>query len=679
MNDYLHRTDTLNPFKTITVAGKQKRYWIEFQLLDEQGEPLANMPWRAVNQATRDGFADEYVGVSDAQGVIRIDDLYPLAITLKIEADPLAELLQTRRLRAERAEPRRPGLGDRTPLYGPQRSGFSPIEKQALADGHGYHYLRIGQLCDRQPNFKPELTDPNQLPAFHFPDSSFNGFTISDDQLDRRHVLEICPFRAWTLVLHHQSEYSLANAYNLGLMSILAYSNRPEKELGSVKELFEQQCLDLSRTPRVWDKGQAWPCLVTDVPFSDRYTTAKVLDTAKAEPPEGDTQLFYAVSASQVLVAWRGTEMSGLADLRTDATFRPVKPEVVANCEPKVPCADLVPEGSVHLGFRDAFEIARRIYALDLGKTIYDEAQLKDLYICGHSLGGALALIHATSLKDRNPLLYTYGMPRTFTLKAVQSLSELWHFRHVNDTDVVPRVPPEAALDNHLYDLYGPMGTFLGFSWSTRQALASAMFQHGDPFSHHGELAMFFRAEQHQEQGITPYPAYRKPDGAPYRSTISVRLQEKAKLYLVPSLCEADDKRAEQAQGRLNASLCTESRARFFPRHSHPDLNRLLGIGDHFMSQYQPYIHNQLLETLNPAREPLLERQVQRRKFEQQMKDHYGSTPADEYSRNSVFLEMQKLIDHALSVTQQAEGGAEALQRFNAIADPKAYYEKTFG
>lgn len=174
---------------------------------------------------------------------------------------------------------------------------------------------------------------------------------MADDQLDRRHVLEICPFRAWSLTLHHQADYSLANAYNLGLMSILAYSNRPESDLGSVKELFKQQCLDLSRTPRVWDNGQAWPCLVTDVPFRDRYITVESLDTAKAKPPQGHTQLIYAISASQVLVAWRGTEINGLADLSTDLTFRPVKPQVAANCELKVPCDDLVPEGSVHPGF----------------------------------------------------------------------------------------------------------------------------------------------------------------------------------------------------------------------------------------------------------------------------------------------------------------------------------------
>ncbi|WP_223542579.1 lipase family protein [Pseudomonas sp. BF-RE-26] len=678
MNDTLHRTDTLNPVKTV-ICGPQKKHWIEFQLLDEQGEPLANLPWHAVNEATRCGIATEYAGQSDEQGVIRIDGLHPLAITLQMQADPLAEQLQGRRLRGVRPEPPRPGLGNRTPLYGPQRSGFSPIEQQALMDGHSYHYLRIGQLCGQLPTFVPPLQAPAELPAFHFPERILSGFTVDDEQLDRRHVLEVCPFRAWSLVLHHQAEYSLANAYNLGLMSILAYSNRPKKDRGSVEELFEEQCLDLSRTPRVWDNGQAWPCLVTDVPFSDRYVTVKPINTAQAEPPEGNTQLFYAISATQVLVAWRGTETDGLADLITDVTFRPTEPKVAAQCDAKVPCGDLTPAGSVHMGFRDAFEVATRRYANDLGETILEHAFDKELFICGHSLGGALGLIHAASLKQRNPLLYTYGMPRTFTLKAIQSLNEIWHFRHVNDTDVVPRVPPEAALDNHLYDLYGPMGTLLGFSWSARQALVSALFKHDDPFSHHGEVAMFFRTEQHQEQPITPYPAYRNPQGQPYRSTISYKLQEKAKLYLVPSFSEAEEQQAMQAQERLHASLNAESRARFFPPYSNPAVGRMLRIGDHYMSQYQPYMHNQLMESINSEREPLLERQVQRRKFERQMQEYYGRTPEDEFTRNSVFLELQKLIDRALRVTRQAEGGAEALQRFDAVADPLAFYEKTFG
>ena len=678
MNDSLHYTDTLNPFKDV-IGGKQIQHWVEFQLVDERGQPLVNLPYLAANEASRGGYVPAFVGYSDAEGVIRLEGLHPLAMTLRMEADPLAEQLQTRRLRAVRAEPPRPGIGDRTPMYGPQRAGFSPVEREAIAQGHAYHYVRIGQLSDDLPTLDPPAADPKLSPEFHFPDPEFGGFTVGDDQLDRRHVLEVCPFRAWSLVLHHQEGYSLVNAYNLGLMSILAYSNRSEEDLGSVKELFERQCLDLSRTPRVWDSGQAWPCVVVDVPFSDRYLEVEALDTAKAVPPEGHTQLFYAVSASQVLVAWRGTEMEGLADLITDATFRPVKPEIAVLCEPKVPCADLTSVGRVHLGFRDAFEVARRIYAEDLGETILKGIGDKKLFICGHSLGGALGLIHAASLLKHNPLLYTYGMPRTFTLLAVQYLGDLWHFRHVNDTDAIPRVPPEADLDNDLYDRYGPLGNVLGLQRSLRQALIGMVYKYEDAFSHHGKIAMFFRAEQHHYQEIVAYPAYRRPDGAPIRGTITAVLPEKAKLYLVPSLSETDEQEAEEATRRFNASLSPENRARYFPHYSNTPVGRVLRIGDHFMSQYQPYIHNQLLESINPAREPLLERQIQRGKFEQQIKDYYGRIPEEESARNRVFLDLQRLVDKALSVTKQADGGSEALERFDAIADPRAYYEKTYG
>lgn len=680
MNDTLHRTDTLNPRKPVT-CGAQKQHWIEFCLLDEQGDPLANMPYKVVNDATREGCASEYIGKSDAQGLIRIEGLHPLPITVFLDADPLAEQLQKRRLRAERPEPPRPGLGERIPLYGPQRPGFSPIEQQAREQGHAYHYLRIGQLCNRLPDFEPALSSPEQLPGFHFPDPEFNGFTIDGNQLSRRHVLEVCPLRAWSLLLHHEQEYSLANAYNLALMSMLAYSIIDEGQLGSVEDFFLQQCLDLSRTPRVLDSGKLLPCLVNDVPFNERYSDARMLDTTKADPPEGDTQFFYATSASQLVVSWRGTEITGFADLATDLTFRPVEPQVQAGCDTKSPCGELATEGRVHLGFRNGFEVARRIYDDILTKNISDGVVGKELFICGHSLGGALGLIHAAALKSKNPMLYTYGMPRTFTLKAVLGLSEVRHFRHVNDIDTIPDVPPEADLDNYLYDVYGPLGSILGFVWSLGQLTVSSVFNRGDPYCHHGEVAMFFQTLQHIQQRGSSYPAYRNKDGlgAPYYNTISRRLPEKAKLYLVPSLGEFQGQEVEQAQRDFTTSLSTESRSRFFPPNGNPKKGRLLGIGDHMMSQYHPYLYEQLLEAINPSREPMLALKAQRQRFEQQMKDNHANLPEQEYSRNRLFLELQSLLGQSLGVTREIDGGAEALRRFNAVADPKASHAKTYG
>ena len=88
MNEFLHRTDTLGSSKVV-ICGKQKTHWLEFQLLDERGEPLVNIPYRAENDATRAACAPVYTGVSDAQGVIRLEGLHPIRISLKLSADPL--------------------------------------------------------------------------------------------------------------------------------------------------------------------------------------------------------------------------------------------------------------------------------------------------------------------------------------------------------------------------------------------------------------------------------------------------------------------------------------------------------------------------------------------------------------------------------------------------------------
>ncbi|WP_256670312.1 hypothetical protein [Pseudomonas sp. CFSAN084952] len=60
------------------------------------------------------------------------------------------------------------------------------------------------------------------------------------------------------------------------------------------------------------------------------------------------------------------------------------------------------------------------------------------------------------------------------------------------------------------------------------------------------------------------------------------------------------------------------------------------------------------------------------------MKKNVEDLIPDELERNQVFLDLQKLLGQALKVTQQAEGGKDALDRFDAVADPQACYENTY-
>lgn len=545
MNDRLYRTNTLCPSKHV-LCGPQKLHWLEFQLIDERGDSLPNQTYRAINEAVRSGEISEYTGQSDASGVIRLEGLKPLAVTLFIAADPFAKMLQTRRLRAERAETPMEKVHAYT--YEPSPSGFSPREKGARAAGNMYHYLRIGQLCDRLPTLDPPLTKKEKQPGFHFPDPDFKGFTVPTEQLDRRHVLEVCPFRTGQLVLHHQPEYSMVNGYNLGLMASLSYSTvvhdelkkgmevDPEVEFGSVEEFFFRQCLDLSRTPVMLDpKGQQLVAVVIDVPFDERYMTAVMLDTldVKASPDDPDTpfsiientQLFYFSNKSQVVVSWRGTQEP--IDWLTDIQYRPRLPDGT-DCDVKRAanqCSFLTSAGSVHNGFLQAFEIAKKLFPIRFSDINNEVDKFgKQLFVCGHSLGGALALIHSAEIKVRQPILYTYGMPRVFTQKAVESPNTFTHFRHVNDCDLVTSVPSEAELDNFFYKSFGPLELILGYTWSVPQLLASKLIGFGDPYWHHGKIVMHFQADQHilEQAPGSDYPAYRSKDGlgAPHYSKI---------------------------------------------------------------------------------------------------------------------------------------------------------------
>ena len=89
MNEYNHRTDMFGS-RMVVAVGKQKTHWIEFQLLDEQGVPLVNMPYTATNEATRCGLVPVFTGRTDVDGILRLDGLHPLSVTLTIDAEALA-------------------------------------------------------------------------------------------------------------------------------------------------------------------------------------------------------------------------------------------------------------------------------------------------------------------------------------------------------------------------------------------------------------------------------------------------------------------------------------------------------------------------------------------------------------------------------------------------------------
>ncbi|WP_244953503.1 hypothetical protein [Yersinia mollaretii] len=102
MSNKEHNTSIKEESKTVSLSAKNQTRWVEFQLLDEMSNPVANMPYRAINDATRSGHVSEYTGNSDASGIIRIEGLHHLDLTLFIEAQPLADEMEKRPLSLER-------------------------------------------------------------------------------------------------------------------------------------------------------------------------------------------------------------------------------------------------------------------------------------------------------------------------------------------------------------------------------------------------------------------------------------------------------------------------------------------------------------------------------------------------------------------------------------------------
>lgn len=153
----------------------------------------------------------------------------------------------------------------------------SNVQFSAEQHGHVHHYVTIGELCDRQPEM-PGWTD-KVPPQFHFPHGSeLKGTEITREVLEKQHVIEICPFRAWSLVLHDTKDYSLANGYNLGVMADVAYAKGGNTV---IKPFFREKCLDLSTTPR-YEEFPSFPyALVVDVSFRERYITAEFLDSSR--------------------------------------------------------------------------------------------------------------------------------------------------------------------------------------------------------------------------------------------------------------------------------------------------------------------------------------------------------------------------------------------------------------
>lgn len=156
-----------------------------------------------------------------------------------------------------------------------------------------------------------------------------------------------------------------------------------------------------------------------------------------------NTQGFIAGDSRKIVIAFRGTEGGVLRDWITDA---------------KITKSIWTPEtyiGEVHNGFYSALSSVWGHIRSELDRLL-DRAQT--VWITGHSLGGALAVLAGATLRLLgDPVhvsgIYTFGQPRLGDKRfrnAFNTVLKSRCFRMVNNNDVVARIPPQFMGYSHV-------------------------------------------------------------------------------------------------------------------------------------------------------------------------------------------------------------------------------------
>lgn len=145
------------------------------------------------------------------------------------------------------------------------------------------------------------------------------------------------------------------------------------------------------------------------------------------------TQAFIAGNDSVIIVAFRGTEILKIADIKAD-----VKLKLTETGCAKIP-------GKVHAGFKDALNEVWDSVSNALN-SFQDKQQT--VWFCGHSLGAALATLavaeYVGNEGGRINGLYTIGQPRVGNSQFAgqfDSVVGTCCYRFVNNNDVVPQLP----------------------------------------------------------------------------------------------------------------------------------------------------------------------------------------------------------------------------------------------
>lgn len=481
---------------------------VSFRLVDEHGD---GRPFAGLRYLLHDRHDQTLEGNLDGEGFALMASTHcgPLVLDLSDKlsryADPWYEELSLRdafplpltalQIAAEQSPSGPRGPDGRTYL----------AEARARQENAVFHRVEVSDFADAKAHLpEPDATwgprpsvmlKQNAGPAREQP-----GVALASNS---HHVLEVKALRAYSPLFSQSKAFCALNAYHLAVMSTFAYapfskprepgiaytsSPPPYTRPGSIGHVLREQLAQLQKS-QLFDSAR-YDLIYEEVPYSKRleimpYDPERYQDEALKgwRTPEdvhflhdeqSNTQAFITHSDKVMLISVRGT--LELEDFLLDADAR------------QVPIKDGT--GQAHRGFYNGFN-AVKAFVERYMEAFYME---QSVVICGHSLGGAVALLLAEWVNQHwtpDTQLYTFGAPRAADRAFVQAASGLTHHRLVNHNDPIPGVPFVWMDAEWKLAAAGVVALFSAPAVGISLLLGGLLNLEGDPYEHHGEQRHF--------------------------------------------------------------------------------------------------------------------------------------------------------------------------------------------
>ena len=182
-------------------------------------------------------------------------------------------------------------------------------------------------------------------------------------------------------------------------------------------------------SPAAYNSSKIFPHSLRSLGMIDDRTGKQGWLFELLENENSQVYVIWSHKEKEIYIAWRGTEPGEYKDVLADLKFR----KVIGH------------QGKVHRGFKGYVDkVFSKVEKLLTRIIKKDRDDWYDIYITGHSLGGASALICTNRLEENTDFVikscYTFGGPRALGWGASKWVkTPVWRIR--NNNDIVTRVP----------------------------------------------------------------------------------------------------------------------------------------------------------------------------------------------------------------------------------------------